>query len=88
MKHIETIVREQCEGYSGADLAALVRHVGVIALRKTLGLLDEMDECIDKDYHCSSSPRDTPAAISSVKSIDVGSHHSRERVFDYLHHQD
>ena len=41
---IEAIVRERCEGYSGADLAALVREAGVIALRKTLGALDEMDD--------------------------------------------
>jgi ribosome biogenesis ATPase len=44
MEGIETIVRERCEGYSGADLAALVREAGVIALRKTLGALDEMDD--------------------------------------------
>ncbi|KAG6811479.1 hypothetical protein H0H92_007251 [Tricholoma furcatifolium] len=40
---IEMLVRERCEGYSGADLAALVREAGVIALRRTLGALDEMD---------------------------------------------
>jgi len=44
MEGVESIVRERCEGYSGADLAALVREAGVIALRKTLGGLDEMDE--------------------------------------------
>jgi ribosome biogenesis ATPase len=44
MEGIETIVRDRCEGYSGADLAALVREAGVIALRKTLGALDQMDE--------------------------------------------
>ncbi|KAG5643285.1 hypothetical protein DXG03_001252 [Asterophora parasitica] len=40
---IEVLVREKCEGYSGADLAALVREAGVVALRRTLGALDEMD---------------------------------------------
>jgi len=44
MEGIETLVKERCEGYSGADLAALVREAGVIALRKTLGVLDKMDE--------------------------------------------
>jgi ribosome biogenesis ATPase len=44
LEGVETIVREQCEGYSGADLAALVREAGVIALRKTLGALDEIDD--------------------------------------------
>jgi ribosome biogenesis ATPase len=32
------------EGYSGADLAALVREAGVRALRRALGNLEEMDE--------------------------------------------
>ncbi|KAK2462964.1 hypothetical protein APHAL10511_005016 [Amanita phalloides] len=40
---IETLVKEQCDGYSGADLAALVREAGVIALRRTLGALDKME---------------------------------------------
>lgn len=44
MEGVERLVREQCEGYSGADLAALVREAGVIALRKTLGALDDMDD--------------------------------------------
>lgn len=41
---VETLVRERCDGYSGADLAALVREAGVMALKRTLGALDEMDE--------------------------------------------
>ena len=45
---VENLVRERCEGYSGADLASLVREAGVIALRKTLGALDEMDQGVDK----------------------------------------
>ncbi|KAF8075946.1 P-loop containing nucleoside triphosphate hydrolase protein [Lyophyllum atratum] len=40
---VEVLVRERCDGFSGADLAALVREAGVIALRRTLGALDEMD---------------------------------------------
>lgn len=46
---VEDLVREHCEGYSGADLAALVREAGVIALRKTLGVLDEMEEGTSSD---------------------------------------
>jgi ribosome biogenesis ATPase len=34
---VEGLVRERCEGYSGADLAALVREAGVVALKRTLG---------------------------------------------------
>lgn len=44
---IENLVRERCEGYSGADLAALVREAGVAALKRTLGALDEMEEGTD-----------------------------------------
>ncbi|KAI0714382.1 ribosome biogenesis ATPase RIX7 [Cerioporus squamosus] len=40
---VEELVRERCEGYSGADLAALVREAGVAALKRTLGALDAMD---------------------------------------------
>ncbi|TBU46939.1 ribosome biogenesis ATPase RIX7 [Dichomitus squalens] len=40
---IEELVRERCEGYSGADLAALVREAGVSALKRTLGTLEAME---------------------------------------------
>lgn len=43
-KRIEALVRERGDGYSGADLAALVREAGVVALRRTLGVLDHMAE--------------------------------------------
>lgn len=41
---VETMVRERGEGYSGADLAAVVREAGVVALRRTLGALDQMEQ--------------------------------------------
>jgi len=41
---VGTLVRDRCEGYSGADLAALVREAGVVALKRTWGALDQMDE--------------------------------------------
>jgi len=34
-------VREKCDGYSGADLAAIVREAGVCALKRVLGTLNE-----------------------------------------------
>lgn len=40
----ERLVREGCEGYSGADLAAVVREAGVVALRRVLGSLEELEE--------------------------------------------
>ncbi|CAL1715787.1 unnamed protein product [Somion occarium] len=41
---VESLARERCDGYSGADLAALVREAGVVALRRTLGTLDSLDK--------------------------------------------
>ena len=41
---VEAVVREHGEGYSGADLAAVVREAGVVALRRTLGALDQMEQ--------------------------------------------
>ncbi|KIJ62946.1 hypothetical protein HYDPIDRAFT_135443 [Hydnomerulius pinastri MD-312] len=40
----EILVRERCEGYSGADLAAVVREAGVVALRRVLGSLDNLEQ--------------------------------------------
>ncbi|KAJ7746554.1 P-loop containing nucleoside triphosphate hydrolase protein [Mycena metata] len=40
---VEQLVQDRCEGYSGADLASLVREAGVSALRRTLGRPDQMD---------------------------------------------
>lgn len=37
---IETLVQTKCEGYSGADLAALVREAAVGALRQRIGDLE------------------------------------------------
>ena len=44
MLEVESIARERCDGYSGADLASLVREAGVSALKRTLGSLDRMDD--------------------------------------------
>lgn len=37
---VEQLVKDSCEGFSGADLAALIREAGVIALRTRLGVFD------------------------------------------------
>jgi ribosome biogenesis ATPase len=44
---LKRLVSERCDGYSGADLAALVREAGVIALKRTLGTLENREEQID-----------------------------------------
>lgn len=40
----EVLIQERCEGYSGADLAAIIREAGVAALRRVLGSLESMDD--------------------------------------------
>jgi ribosome biogenesis ATPase len=40
---LANLVRERCEGFSGADLSALVREAGVVALRRLLGAFNESD---------------------------------------------
>lgn len=37
------IVKSRCDGFSGADLAALVREVGVLALRRSLVFLGQVE---------------------------------------------
>jgi ribosome biogenesis ATPase len=44
LQGVEHIVREKCDGYSGADIAAVIREAGVVALKRVLGALDQMDE--------------------------------------------
>ena len=44
------IVKSRCDGFSGADIAALVREVGVLALRRSLAFLchgQAMGDAID-----------------------------------------
>lgn len=40
-EEVDLLVREKCDGYSGADLAAIAREAGVCALKRTLGILNE-----------------------------------------------
>ncbi|KAI0280718.1 AAA-domain-containing protein [Russula aff. rugulosa BPL654] len=49
------------DGYSGADLAALVREAGVRALRRALGTLEDMD----------SLPRPDPSGGAGAAAVDA-----------------
>lgn len=46
---MELVKSVKCDGYSGADLAALVREAGVSALRRTLGTLSVIDSTHPND---------------------------------------
>ncbi|KAF9522152.1 P-loop containing nucleoside triphosphate hydrolase protein [Crepidotus variabilis] len=41
---MESMIREKGDGYSGADLASLVREAGVTALKRTLGSLEQIND--------------------------------------------
>lgn len=56
-EQVEALVCTRCDGYSGADLAAVVREAGVVALRRTLGALDTMEDA-------GAAPRDSEARIT------------------------
>jgi ribosome biogenesis ATPase len=48
LSDLEALFKTRCDGYSGADLAAVVREAGVVALKRTLGKLEELgdeDQC-------------------------------------------
>lgn len=71
----ERLVKERCEGYSGADLAAVVREAGVIALRRVLGSLEEMEEMEgegqgDGHGHGEVSPRVVVTPPDFVRAVD------------------
>jgi ribosome biogenesis ATPase len=53
----------QGDGYSGADLAALVREAGVRALRRALGTLEEMDSRLG----ASSGEAGTAVVVAAVE---------------------
>ncbi|KAI0050523.1 AAA-domain-containing protein [Auriscalpium vulgare] len=60
--HVEVLVRDKADGYSGADLAAIVREAGVSALRRTLGALDAMDKQVGLDLSGSGQPEELTTA--------------------------
>jgi ribosome biogenesis ATPase len=69
---VEGLVRERCEGYSGADLAAVVREAGVIALRRVLGSLEELEETVGEGGHGreEAGPRVVVMAADFVRAVD------------------
>jgi ribosome biogenesis ATPase len=73
MYGVQDLVRKRCEGYSGADLAALVREAGVLALRETLAALDAAQS--------SSFPYSSNSAKAATSHIQVTLAHF-ERALD------
>ncbi|KAH0833427.1 P-loop containing nucleoside triphosphate hydrolase protein [Lanmaoa asiatica] len=74
----ERLVREGCEGYSGADLAAVVREAGVVALRRVLGSLEEMEggegegegEGGQGRGHGDAGPKVVVTAVDFMRAVD------------------
>ena len=65
-EEIGRLVGEQCDGFSGADLAALVREAGVVALKRTLGALD----CMDDDAEMCKSPKVVVDLADFLQALD------------------
>ena len=65
---LQNLVREGCEGYSGADLSALVREAGVIALKRVLGAFDLLgaNQEVQADLDVIVTPDDFRLAITKL----------------------
>ena len=80
---IERVVGERCDGFSGADLAALVREAGVVALKRTLGALDDMDD----DAEMSKSPKvvvDLPDFLQALGKVGPSVSAAQRRRYENL----
>lgn len=66
MNAVGKLVAERCDGYSGADLAALVREAAVTALRRTLARLDHFDEAGNTTSDLPTSMSTTDANSASI----------------------
>ena len=69
------------DGYSGADLAALVREAGVRALRRALGTLEDMDSHLGSDQDISGRGVGAGAeaeAEAKIKAADAGAGEKRK----------
>ncbi|KAF8315865.1 AAA-domain-containing protein [Clavulina sp. PMI_390] len=64
---LDVVRSAQCDGYSGADLAALVREAGVLALRETLQSLDALESGEDDPFKL-----DTTATSASSEPTSSG----------------
>ncbi|KAK7043803.1 Ribosome biogenesis ATPase rix7 [Paramarasmius palmivorus] len=66
LEQVESLVRSnKCEGYSGADLAALVREAGVAALRRVLASLPP-DEQVHEESEVRVTVDDFEGALDKV----------------------
>jgi len=68
-EEVGRMIVERCDGYSGADLAALVREAGVIALKRTLGALDKLDD-VPGECVSGETPKVTVGLPDFVKALD------------------
>ncbi|KZT73524.1 ribosome biogenesis ATPase RIX7 [Daedalea quercina L-15889] len=66
-EEVERMVKERGEGYSGADLAAVVREAGVVALRRALGALEQMEA--DGEASVGAEPKITVGVQDFDKAL-------------------
>ncbi|KAI5119451.1 hypothetical protein M0805_008388 [Coniferiporia weirii] len=66
-QRLETLVRERCEGFSGADLSALVREAGVSALRRAVGAFEQYEADEEAgDVFVNVTPEDFVGALDKL----------------------
>ena len=80
---IERVVGERCDGFSGADLAALIRGAGVVALKRTLGALDDVAD----DAEMSKGPKvavDLPDSLQALSKVGPSVSVAQRRRYENL----
>ncbi|KAJ7178725.1 P-loop containing nucleoside triphosphate hydrolase protein [Mycena crocata] len=83
---VEQLVQDRCEGYSGADLASLVREAGVSALRRTIGRPDEMDvgAGADSAAHDDSLTVTLPDFVDALEKVGPSVSAAQRRKYEAL----
>ncbi|KIK70588.1 hypothetical protein GYMLUDRAFT_65810 [Collybiopsis luxurians FD-317 M1] len=79
---VENFVREKCDGYSGADLAALVREAGVIALKRTLGILDNLGD--DSTADCPAVQVEDADFVKAQQKVNPSVSAAQRRKYELL----
>jgi len=73
---MEFVGREQFDGFSGADIAALVREAGVVALRREIAAWNSSQSSENRTAHAWGSPSqpvehgETPNVIVSLRDFE------------------
>lgn len=81
------VISDECEGFSGADIAALVREAATLALRSALEIVgaferDTMDSVTDTSSVRVTADHFAAAAKKTLPSVSKEQRHKYERMRD------